>query len=181
VGGGLDLLGPPARLERDLSKYASPNATARPRPSSPRSSGGQANRRSSAGGTPSSDRSFGSSDRSGPGAMHLAGSPRAGIAGGSDGRVNSGRVLSGSNSLGDAGAEIVGIQDTLEAQALFLAALVREQQSIREAQEAMAQNMLFLNKNMVFMNGNISLLRERLEDLMEHHGVAKNCRVAQTE
>jgi hypothetical protein len=75
----------------------------------------------------------------------------------------------------------VGIQDTLEAQALFLAALVREQQSIREAQEAMAQNMLFLNKNMVFMNGNILLLRERLEDLMEHHGVAKNCRVAQTE
>jgi hypothetical protein len=55
---------------------------------------------------------------------------------------------------------------------MFVAALAREQQSIREAQEAMSQNMLFLNKNMVFMNGNISLLRERLEDLMDFHGVS---------
>lgn len=69
-------------------------------------------------------------------------------------------------------AEIASIQDTLEAQAMFVAALAREQQSIREAQEAMSQNMLFLNKNMVFMNGNISLLRERLEDLMDYHGVS---------
>lgn len=163
MGGGLDLLGSSSRSDRNSNTYTSPNGT-RPRPSSPRSGG--LNRRSSTG-TPSADRSASSS------AHHTPTSPRAGsagTAGGSGASANNNGSNSGSQK--DVAAEIASIQDTLEAQAMFVAALAREQQSIREAQEAMSQNMLFLNKNMVFMNGNISLLRERLEDLMDFHGVS---------
>jgi len=69
-------------------------------------------------------------------------------------------------------AEIASILETIEMQAVMVAALSREQQRIREAQEVMADNMMFLNKNMVFMNGNLSLMRERLEDLMVAQGIS---------
>ena len=47
---------------------------------------------------------------------------------------------------GGVAAQIEGLQETIEVQALMMAAMQREQERIRQAQDQMADNMLFLNR-----------------------------------